>query len=85
VIGPQQHFLADIEQKLWHEGDIMRSKVPRHMSDPDSETSAKGREEGKMTAQMGSMAVSGANDAVVGRPGQSEELRARRAVMSGRK
>mmetsp|Transcript_29081 Transcript_29081/g.42822 ORF Transcript_29081/g.42822 Transcript_29081/m.42822 type:complete len:560 (-) Transcript_29081:451-2130(-) len=23
VIGPQQHFLADIEQRMWHEGSVM--------------------------------------------------------------
>jgi hypothetical protein len=24
VIGPQQHFLQDIEQRMWHEGDVMK-------------------------------------------------------------
>uniref|UniRef100_A0A7S2A3B9 protein-tyrosine-phosphatase n=2 Tax=Ditylum brightwellii TaxID=49249 RepID=A0A7S2A3B9_9STRA len=24
VIGPQQHFLQDLEQRMWHEGDVMR-------------------------------------------------------------
>lgn len=26
VIGPQQHFLEDLEQRMWYEGDMMRSK-----------------------------------------------------------
>jgi cell division cycle 14 len=27
VIGPQQQFLKDIQQRMWREGDIMRNKV----------------------------------------------------------
>lgn len=26
VIGPQQHFLQEIEQRMWHEGDVMNLK-----------------------------------------------------------
>ena len=26
VIGPQQHFLQDIEQRMWHEGSVMKLK-----------------------------------------------------------
>lgn len=26
VIGPQQHFLQDVEQKMWYEGDMMRMR-----------------------------------------------------------
>lgn len=26
VIGPQQHFLEDIQEQMWYEGDIMRSR-----------------------------------------------------------
>lgn len=29
VIGPQQHFLQDLEQRMWHEGDVMRMR-PQH-------------------------------------------------------
>lgn len=28
VIGPQQHFLQNLEQQMWHEGEVMRMKVP---------------------------------------------------------
>ena len=104
VIGPQQHFLEDIQEQIWHEGDVMRSKVNRSLGElgdeggdgggdgggEEAETSAKrvsAERERKgldnMTNGMGSMGVS--SEATVGRPGQSEELRARRAVMSGRK
>mmetsp|Transcript_38171 Transcript_38171/g.77723 ORF Transcript_38171/g.77723 Transcript_38171/m.77723 type:complete len:401 (-) Transcript_38171:2501-3703(-) len=31
VIGPQQHFLADIEQRMWHEGSIMTEKPARSL------------------------------------------------------
>jgi len=31
VIGPQQHYLQDIEQQMWYEGDIMRLKVQRSL------------------------------------------------------
>lgn len=27
VIGPQQHFLQDLEQKMWYEGDLMRMQI----------------------------------------------------------
>jgi cell division cycle 14 len=29
VIGPQQHFLQDIEQEMWHDGEVMRLRVRR--------------------------------------------------------
>jgi len=31
VIGPQQHFLQDIEQQMWYEGDIARLQVQRSL------------------------------------------------------
>ena len=31
VIGPQQHFLQDIEQQMWYEGDIARLQVHRSL------------------------------------------------------
>ena len=31
VIGPQQHFLADIEQRMWHEGSVMTEKPARSL------------------------------------------------------
>jgi len=32
VIGPQQHFLQDLEQRMWHEGEIMRMNPGRSRS-----------------------------------------------------
>jgi len=31
VIGPQQHFLKDIQQEMWHSGEIMRAQVRRSL------------------------------------------------------
>jgi cell division cycle 14 len=39
VIGPQQHFLQDIEQKMWHEGDVARLKVHRSLGDTNKKGS----------------------------------------------
>lgn len=32
VIGPQQHFLKDIEQRMWEEGDAMKLKITNDVS-----------------------------------------------------
>lgn len=32
VIGPQQHFLKDIEQQMWREGDAMKLKITNDFS-----------------------------------------------------
>ena len=32
VIGPQQHFLKDIEQRMWQEGDAMKLKIINSVS-----------------------------------------------------
>jgi len=45
VIGPQQHFLEDIQDQMWHEGDIMRSSPQRSLT-AKGEASMKGREGG---------------------------------------
>merc|ERR1712194_761922 len=31
VIGPQQHYLEEIQDFMWHEGDIMRLKLGKQM------------------------------------------------------
>jgi len=76
VIGPQQHFLQDLEQKMWYEGDIMRMNMnnmrPSHQSD-------------KMNILPGIKSLSvdelyePDSDAVKGRKGQADGLLERRA------
>lgn len=92
VIGPQQHFLQDIEQQMWHDGDVMRLKVERSLNDGHKERHVtrtdehnKKRNSGKMLKfggvsklQFGSLSVQDQMDAVRGRVGQADELLARR-------
>eukprot|EP00591_Stephanopyxis_turris_P001191 CAMPEP_0195525056 /NCGR_PEP_ID=MMETSP0794_2-20130614/25248_1 /TAXON_ID=515487 /ORGANISM="Stephanopyxis turris, Strain CCMP 815" /LENGTH=511 /DNA_ID=CAMNT_0040655409 /DNA_START=58 /DNA_END=1593 /DNA_ORIENTATION=+ len=110
VIGPQQHFLADIQQEMWHEGDVMRLQVQKSISMksnvPDSPNSTRmdieeAHNDNKINAPKGSLnipktragsAISSAfnsmtlraptqlemDEAIVGRPGQAEGLRAAR-------
>ena len=99
IIGPQQHFLAEMQQQLWHEGDTARSRPLPALSqaggDDDDDDDGKGD---KAATAMGGkqqqrslragadaggvvagVAAMGLDEAAVGRPGQSEELRTRRA------
>ena len=75
VIGPQQHFLKDIEQRMWHEGDIMALKptsdikLLRIRDDED-----KGSPKSVVTMHQ----FVEERDAKQGREGQAEELLARR-------
>lgn len=36
VIGPQQHFLEDIQERMWREGDLMNARVSRGVSSKSS-------------------------------------------------
>jgi len=69
VIGPQQHFVQDIEQRMWHEGDLQRMKVERGISFLPSIKSLSVHEHG--TQDEG-------HDAVRGRAGQADALLSRR-------
>lgn len=89
VIGPQQHFLQDIEQQMWYEGDVMRMKPSRALS-TRSKKSEKGqrdkRDRSGSVPSLKSLAVGEKvqyekdSEAVVGRVGQADELLARRAA-----
>jgi len=35
VIGPQQHFLREIEQMMWYEGEVFRSRICRGVNKSD--------------------------------------------------
>mmetsp|Transcript_11730 Transcript_11730/g.24001 ORF Transcript_11730/g.24001 Transcript_11730/m.24001 type:complete len:416 (+) Transcript_11730:55-1302(+) len=96
VIGPQQHFLEDIQDQMWHEGDVMRSAPQRSLPEKgairrkQSHSNGNSSREGgilgglnKMSIKQGRGRHEELDDAVVGRPGQSEELRGRRAQAAG--
>ena len=94
VIGPQQHFLADIEQRMWHEGDAMNLKITNDVSlAPVTPDSADHRveepnevKESTKRSSLGSLRFGSLTmddgldgaDAVTGRVGQAEGLLARR-------
>ena len=76
IIGPQQHYLEEMQQQLWHEGDLMRSQPSRGLGKDGIE------DEDKVANGMNTMSIQRSDskdERVVGRPGQSEELRGRRA------
>jgi protein-tyrosine phosphatase len=83
VIGPQQQFLQDIEQRMWHEGSIMHSKPTQ---DAKLMRSAElqqqdGSPKSVMASPMHfeSLTVRDQrNETVTGRPGQADSLLAAR-------
>jgi cell division cycle 14 len=38
VIGPQQQFLQQIEERMWHDGEQYRARVPRPLAAPSTDT-----------------------------------------------
>lgn len=91
VIGPQQHFMKEMEQQMWQEGDAMRARVQRPIAMSKSSQSTLVTATSKpnnscLSGGLASMSLrngyAGANDdeeAVTGRPGQADALRTRRA------
>lgn len=81
VIGPQQHFLQDLEQKLWQEGSMMN--IPDQITDPVSPKTKihvpteKGKKESPKTVitSIPHFLASGKQDY---HPGQAEKLLSRR-------
>jgi protein-tyrosine phosphatase len=90
VIGPQQHFLADIEERMWHEGDVLKQKPSVSIAcvspdDSDRESKREKHTRSTLTSlRFGALTMDeriksgGSADAVVGRLGQAEGLLARR-------
>jgi cell division cycle 14 len=74
VIGPQQHFLKDIEQRMWHEGAIMALKPTSDIKFLRVRDDDKGSPKSVMTMHQ----FVDECDAKLGREGQAEELLARR-------
>ena len=78
VIGPQQHFLQDIEQKMWHEGDLQRlnpnlSKPLRGISSclPGIKSLSVHEQKAQKNSELD-------GDAIRGREGQADALLSRR-------
>jgi len=75
VIGPQQHFLQEVEQKMWYEGDVMRMNPSQMISSKNEKVN--------LVPGIKSLSVDEFHDpdsdAVKGRAGQAEQLLERRA------
>ncbi len=95
VIGPQQHFLQDLQQKMWYEGDIMRMRPSQqimtnhhnhthHHRNHNGHSHIKG-DRSKVNILPGIKSLSVGefydpnSDAVKGRKGQADGLLERRA------
>jgi cell division cycle 14 len=71
VIGPQQHYLRDIEQKMWYEGDIMRMRPSQQIGSSNIIPAIK-------DLSVDESQYDPDSDAVKGRVGQADELLERR-------
>lgn len=69
VIGPQQHFLEEIQQQMWYEGERMRMSPSKMLSS----SSQHQRNEDKKKKNYDPT-----SEAVIGRAGQADDLLARR-------
>lgn len=72
VIGPQQHFLQDLERKLWVEGDKMRHSARNYMSGDENKLGIESlylkEHKGSSEAELG---ISGQAEALLSRRKQS--------------
>lgn len=88
VIGPQQHFLEDLESTMWQEGELMRGKITSPIREIRSISSGgkSSREKKRASSSNGRSSsksssttkLSSLDEAVVGRKGQAEGLLAAR-------
>ncbi len=89
VIGPQQHFLEDIEQQMWYEGEVMKLRPSAGLS-AKTERVKKGRS-GSLSGPIKELSVADHevplydqdSEAVRGRKGQAEALLTRRGAGAG--
>lgn len=80
VIGPQQHYLQDVEQKMWYEGEIMRMRPSHSIIAQTSDRDNNNIIPGIKDLSVGERQYYGSDsDAVKGRKGQADELLQRRA------
>lgn len=82
VIGPQQHFLHDIQEQMWHEGDLMRLHPQKSLSPPKKMKDDKRKKSKRLNLisnlHFGSLSVDDEIERTFGRPGQASQLLARR-------
>lgn len=87
VIGPQQHYLQDVEQKMWYEGDVMRMRVSRPVKDHSSRGNNNTNNNilpGIKDLSVGERHYDSNGDAVKGREGQADQLLQRRSQQGHR-
>lgn len=86
VIGPQQHFLEDIQQQMWYEGEIMRLKpskgitakrIHNHQTRKERSGILPGIED-LTVGERKALQYDAASEAVTGRAGQADALLSRR-------
>jgi len=84
VIGPQQHFLQDIQEQMWYEGEVMRLRPSKGVS-PNKDRNQKKDRSGSLpgfqdlsVAEQQSLEYDPNSDAVLGRTGQADALLSRR-------
>ena len=89
VIGPQQHFLEDLEPTMWQEGDLMRGNVTssirakksascRVPSSRDDTQRPSSSPSSRSSSKSSAVRQTSTDEAVVGRKGQAEGLLAAR-------
>ena len=80
VIGPQQHYLQDLEQKMWYEGDLMRMRL----SHPPEGVERMNILPGLKSLSVGELRYDPNSEAVRGREGQAQQLLERRVKQGQR-
>lgn len=88
VIGPQQHFLQDLEHTMWQEGDLMRGKIAAPIREKKSSSSRTSKRTSTSTSNSNGKAAGSSStalskvltedEAVSGRTGQAAGLLAAR-------
>jgi protein-tyrosine phosphatase len=84
VIGPQQQFLQDLEPVMWQEGEMMRinPSMPNNSnsgkSNNNNNNNNNNKQQQKNNNKKYPAVVEAVKEAVSGRPGQAEQLLARR-------
>jgi protein-tyrosine phosphatase len=78
VIGPQQQFLQDLEPVMWQEGEMMRINPSMSNNSSSGGKSNHNNSKQKNNSKKYPAVVEAVREAVSGRPGQAEQLLARR-------
>jgi len=85
VIGPQQHFLVDIEQQMWYEGEVMRLKPSKGISTRRNSHRGKKNRSGSLpgieelsVGEQQALQYDAKSEALICRAGQADALLSRR-------